>query len=273
MIRFAQVTAVHPERRTVDLVFMDDGWRCAEVYVLPGAVSSDSGLWDVPDVPKPQSEAQAGGLNATGRNIVAACAMAYGRPVVMGFLDPAGSMMRFKQQNREVHRHVSGAYTTVAPDGSIEVFHPAGAYLRIGVGEHEDLAPLAADGNWTIPPGAPPAQITLVTSGFKATVMPGGNTEIDTNGTVTVKAQGAVLVQAPSVTLDTPTTHCTGDLTVDKLLTYKGGMQGSTNVSGATATIQGNVTVTSGEVTVDGIGVKGHHHLDPQGGVTGSALA
>lgn len=81
-------------------------------------------------------------------------------------------------------------------------------------------------------------------------------------GPVTVEAGGAVMVRAPSVTLDTPQTTCTGMLTVDGLLTYKGGMAGSGG-GGAAASIQGNVQVdgsisASGSV-MDGGGNSNHH--------------
>lgn len=69
-------------------------------------------------------------------------------------------------------------------------------------------------------------------------------------GGITVVAAGSVLVQAPSVTLDTPITTCTGDALIKGKLTYQGGMAGSGG-SGAAATIQGNVQV-EGNVGVDG---------------------
>jgi len=81
-------------------------------------------------------------------------------------------------------------------------------------------------------------------------------------GGITVVAAGQVLVQAPSVTLDTPSTTCTGDLLVQGKLTYQGGMAGSGG-GGAAATIQGNVQVdgnvnASGTV-MDGGGNSNHH--------------
>lgn len=80
-------------------------------------------------------------------------------------------------------------------------------------------------------------------------------------GTVDVEAGGAVTVIAPSVTLDTPQTTCTGRLDVEGLLTYKAGLAGSGG-SGATAAIQGSVVVTGGDVSADGIQLKGHTHTE-----------
>ena len=178
MIRFAQVIKVHPERRTVDLVYLDNRVPVSEVQVLSGAISSDSGVWSVPDVNLPASQASAGGVDTPGRKLIAAVDRAGIRPVVLGFLQPNDGQLVFLQANREVTRHPSGAYTTVAPDGSIEIWHPSGAYLRIGTGAHEDLAPLTAGAPWSVPPGAPPAQITLATDGFTLTIEPGGKTTL-----------------------------------------------------------------------------------------------
>ncbi|EJA4992605.1 phage baseplate assembly protein V, partial [Salmonella enterica] len=46
-------------------------------------------------------------------------------------------------------------------------------------------------------------------------------------------------------------------------LTYLGGLKGSSK-GGTAADIQGEIKVTKGDVVVDGIGVKKHHH-DAQG--------
>ncbi|HGY2802882.1 TPA: phage baseplate assembly protein V [Citrobacter freundii] len=79
---------------------------------------------------------------------------------------------------------------------------------------------------------------------------------VDAVGDVTVKATG-------TVTIDAPETIITGNATVKGLLTYLGGLKGSSK-GGAAADIQGEIKVTKGDVVVDGIGVKKHHH-DAQG--------
>lgn len=76
-------------------------------------------------------------------------------------------------------------------------------------------------------------------------------------GNVTVNCAAATVNASDSVTLDTPTTHCTGVLNVDGKITGTGGMA----ISGGTgATVSGNMAVTGGEVSADGIGLKAHHH-------------
>ena len=177
-LRLAQVTGVHPERRTVELTYLDSGGRVAEAHIASGVVGSDAGTWAVPNVPRPGTEGQAGGINASGRTVMAVVAEVHGRPIVMGFIAPLGSQMAFTEQNRTMYRHPSGAYATIAPDGSIEVRHPGGAHLRIGQGATEAIP--GANG-WGVGGGSPP-QITLTTSGFTLTVEPGGKTTLTTEG-------------------------------------------------------------------------------------------
>jgi phage baseplate assembly protein V len=79
------------------------------------------------------------------------------------------------------------------------------------------------------------------------------------SGQVVVNCSTATVNATQSTTLNTPDTFCKGKLTVDGLITGKGGLAVSGG-SGAAAAITGSMTVTSGELTVDGIGLKGHHH-------------
>jgi len=193
MLRLAQVIAVHPSRRTIDICYLDNGYRAAEIRVMASAASSIAGIWDVPDAPAPQTEAQAGGLPPTGLQLIAVVAPAGRRPLVLGFLAPKGGTVAFTEQNRDIKLHPSGAYTTVAPDGSIEAWHPGGAYLRIGTGAHQDLATVAANG-WPEPPPAAPAQITLITQGFSFTALPNGQFTLANTGDVDVISQGKLSV-------------------------------------------------------------------------------
>lgn len=77
-----------------------------------------------------------------------------------------------------------------------------------------------------------------------------GSYEINLAGPVTIIAGGPALVQTPSATIDAPQTHVTGDVTIDRQLTVKGGMSISGG-SGATMTMTGNMTM-EGNVSVQG---------------------
>ncbi len=195
-MRRGQVVAVHPERRTVDVVMLDDKSRFAEVDVATPDGSWDGGSWHVPDVPPPSSEKAAGGIQAGQRNLVALVDFEDGRPTIAGFIHPNGGQVIFKQQNRSIQRHPSGAYTTTAPDGSLEMWHPSGTTFRIGTGGHEDLAPLAADGNWSVPAGAAIPTITLQTPAFSLVVAPSGDA-VMTYKTLTLN--GPVQLNGPLV--------------------------------------------------------------------------
>ncbi len=196
-LRIAQVVAVHADRRTFELVMCDDGQRFSEIFHA-GSATETTGLWDTPAVPRPSLERDAGGMSKHGQTLLAVCGFFKGRPVILGFLPPMGSQMQFAEDNRTVWRHQSGTYATVAPDGSLEVFNPGGhgAYLRIGQGDHQDLAPLAHHGNWSLPSGAAPCTITLgmnsAAGNFKLVIAPNGDTTITTDGKVTVAAKGDI---------------------------------------------------------------------------------
>ena len=174
-MRRGQVVAVHPERRTVDVVMLDDKSRFAQVDVANHAGSFLGGCWHVPNVDPPTSEQATGGIEAERRILVAMVDFEDGYPTVMGFVHANGGQLAFDQQDRSIERHASGAYTTTAPDGSMEMWHPSGTTFRIGTGGHEDLAPLAADGNWSVPAGAAIPTITLQTPTFSLVVAPSGD--------------------------------------------------------------------------------------------------
>ena len=58
-----------------------------------------------------------------------------------------------------------------------------------------------------------------------------------------------------------------GTQTTQGKITGQGGLAVS---GGSGASVTGNMTITSGNVTADGIGLKTHTHTDPQGGTVGS---
>jgi phage baseplate assembly protein V len=88
-------------------------------------------------------------------------------------------------------------------------------------------------------------------------------------GNVLVICNNATIQASDSVLIDTPETTCTGNLTVQKRLTYMGGMVGTTG-GGAAATITGGVNFQGGELTHNGKDVgSSHTHPGDSGGTTG----
>ena len=204
-LMIAQVVAVHAKRRTVDLVCVNTGARYPDAFMATGHSGTDFGSWETPSVPKPTNEIDAGGINKDGRTILAVCGLFFGRPIVLGFIRANDSMMAFNEDDRSVNRHASGTYHTTAPNGSTEIFHPAGAYVRIGTGEdHEDLTPISADKNWTLPEPDTGATIVVETKhkdgdgnlkGFKLIIRPTGEVVLTTDGDVSLTIHGDTTAQ------------------------------------------------------------------------------
>lgn len=208
-MRKAVVVAVYPERRSADVVYTDTGMPVAEVHIA-GNVSSDGGSWSVPSVAKPGSLSQQASPPDTGRKLIALLDQLDGRPVIVGFMTPSNGQMALTEQNREVHRHASGAYSTVAPDGSMESYHPSGAYVRIGTGAHQSLTPLSKDSAWKEVSGAAQPTITVHTQQFSLVVEPSGNVSLTTTGTVSMTSQGAMSLSAQGAL----TLHSDADVTI-----------------------------------------------------------
>ena len=273
-LRWGRVAAVHPEDYSVDLVMTDNGQQLAGVQVLTPHASTNSGSAHLPNPAMPPSGNKWDLTAKTDRDVLAAVAEFGAYAVVIGFRYPQICEMLFADLDRIVHRTPSDFYTTTDSKGNFEASHPSGTYFRIGTNPaHEDLTGKDVDKNWKISKntgaavhahlevanaGAVVATIDIDPSGNIA-ITHQGNLSVQTQGTANVQVEGDATVKAPAVTIDAPTTHMTGALTVDGALTFKGGMTGSGG-SGATMKLTGDMEVTGGEVTVDGIGVKGHHH-------------
>ena len=102
---------------------------------------------------------------------------------------------------------------------------------------------------------------------------------IEDSGHVTITAPEAVVVNTTtatvnssgSTTVDSPTVTITGDTTVQKTLTVLGQITGTGGLAvsgGSGASVTGNVSVSGGDVTADGVGLKSHTHTCPHGGDT-----
>lgn len=75
----------------------------------------------------------------------------------------------------------------------------------------------------------------------------------------TVNCTTAVVNASDSVKIDTPATNITGTLTVDGLITGKGGLSISGGSGGAAATVTGTLK-TTGDVVAGSISLQGHTH-------------
>lgn len=86
-----------------------------------------------------------------------------------------------------------------------------------------------------------------------------GNITINAPEATTVNCKTSTINASDLATINSPTTHCTGNLNVDGLITGTGGM---TISGGSGASVQGNVSVTGGDVSADGISLKSHTHTE-----------
>lgn len=270
MIHLARVVASHPEDHSVDVVMVDDGARHVGVQVLAQTAGSDFGAYDLPE---PSAIGNKWSMSAgRERDVMAVCSFLTGAhvPVVLGFLFPQVNGVLFADKNRRMNRHASDVYSTIDADGNIEVAHPNGTYIRIGVTpDHEDLSGKDFDGNFkqskntdkmthlkvvVANSGGPQATLHVDPTGNVSldhvgnlTVNVGGNASVTVAGTTQVDSAGASTVTAPSVTVDSPQSTFTGAVTVQGLLTYQAGLTGSGG-SGASLTgplnVVGNVDTT-----------------------------
>lgn len=307
-LRYGIVVEAHPQDHSVDVIMTDDYSRLAGVQVLSYNGGPDVGTADMfcPEIKSGDDKWSMARRSAL--DLKAAILFGKGMPIVIGFIYPQVGQMTFADKNRRVQRHSSDVYETIDAQGNYERYFPNGSFIRVGASpDHEDLTGKDFDKNWVITKNTGAATHFRVVLGNAGVVKadihldPSGNLTGTFQGTgnittvgdltvtaphVTVNASGAATVNTATATINastkvelaTPLVHCTTHLIVDGnalvkgVLTYQGGMVGSGG-SGSSATITGNIAVTSGNVTADGIGLKTHHHVEHDGPSTGAAVA
>ena len=265
-MRVGIVVETHPEDHSVDLVMADDGSRLVGVQVLSPNASTRSGSVDMPAVPEKKDKWDI--TRQSGQDMKALVAFAGRTPVVTGFLFPQISQMTLNDPKTRLFRHQSDVMSVIDGDGNIDIRHPSGFAIRIGeTPDPVDPAGMNADGNLALDRNTgrkPYLRVTMADGKAVLTITPDGavsltceqTIDIEAQGAITVKtqstadveAQGAVTVTTPAtVELDTPTTHCTGNLVVDGSLTFAGGMTGTGG--GTTAVINGDVQINGNQNT------------------------
>ena len=80
-------------------------------------------------------------------------------------------------------------------------------------------------------------------------------------GDVLIKSGTKITLQAPLILLDAAQSTSTAKHTVQGLLTWQAGVAGTGGGGGAGNAISGGMSVSGGDVVVDGIGTKSHHHI------------
>jgi len=283
------VVAVYPEGNSIDVLLPKTGDRLTNVQCAAHTGSSDTGIMDLPEIGLPVDDTRwtLPIIQQAARYVRAIVWNVDGMPICMGFLLPQLTQMTFQRDNFRVNRHASDVYSTTSGNGDHEWSHPSGTYFRVGASPaHEDLTNQDVDQSWAIKQNkaaAPWVNLTVANAGAVVAniqVDPSGNINIEHNGTLTVNTKGNANVTvdgttevtsegAVTVNAGAGTTH-NGPLTVNGLLTFTQGMQGSGG-SGSTVSIEGDAnftgTVTGQTDVVAGtISGKGHKHPGVQSG-------
>jgi hypothetical protein len=217
------VVDVHPEDHSVDLVMMDDGSRMIGVQVLTSNGSARSGSVNMPSVPARKDKWDITKRN--GQDQIAIVGFIRNNPVVVGYLFPQISQMTFKEQDRAFTRHTSDVYSTVDANGNMELHHPSGAFVRFAESlEHEDLGGKNVDKNLALDRNTERniGVRVFVPGAFDLSLTPDGALSVTVAKGGALEFAEALTIKAPSVTLDTPSTHITGPVVVDGDVTIDG---------------------------------------------------
>lgn len=240
------VVATYQQGNSVD-VLLDDGSRLSNVQCMVQSGSDSSGHLDLVDIGGPVDDTRWDPLAKRAIDMRAIIGFYRRNPVVLGFLLPQINQITFPDKNRRITRHVSDVYTAVDDSGNFETYHPSGTFMRVGAtSAHEDLTAKDVDKSWAIKKNTGAAvnvHLTVANAGSVVATLNidpngnlvgtfNGNADLTVGGTCTINVIGDTVLTTPhatvhasgSVTLDTPTTHLTGNLIVD----------GTTNIAGQT---------------------------------------
>lgn len=261
LIDMAQVVDIHPESNSVDVVLMRNGQRIANVQVLHPSAGSTFGHIDlaIPDLTDPDKYET---IRTDTQDIYClVCATSF-RPVCLGFLYPQRSQMLFEEKERRLDRHTSDVYTSVDKDGNVEVYHPSGTFLRIGVdSQHEDLTGLDYDQLWAIEKNTDKAVDVRIhvrnAGGFKSEILltKDGELKIQTVGDITVEGGEDISVTA------------VGDISMTT--------GGTMTLEAEQLNVNAPVVITGDSVSHNGINIGDDHvhsGVDPGGGDSGPPL-
>lgn len=246
------VVATHPEDHSVDLVMVDNGERLVGVQVMTPSASSRTGSVDLPAVPEKKDKWDI--TREDGQDMHAVVDYVGRTPVVIGFLYPQINQMLFKDPKMRFDRHQSDVMRYTDGDGNFGIMHPSGAFIQVGESpEKPELAGKNADAS--LEPDRNTGKkvflrVSLAGNVAELTMTPEGTCtlklekdfELEAKGHANITCNDATVKATEKITLDTPLVHCTEDLTVDGVLTYKGGMSGSGGST--TAVIEGNVRIS-----------------------------
>lgn len=195
-----------------------------------------------------------------------------GRAVVK-LVNDAGGFQRVQlvgvgYETNEIPRAQNYGMTSNPLPGAAAVFVCAN-------GQRNKAVAIAVDDPRYRPQSLQPGEVEIYTDeGDYIKLARGRLVQIVAGAKVTITAPEVDVIASTKVLLQTPLVEATQNVKVDGQLTVVGQLigQGGMALSGggaSAASITGNLVLTSGNVTADGIGLKTHVHADAQGGLTG----
>lgn len=267
-LRLGVVVETHSEDMAVDMVMTDDGARIVGAQVMSMGASGRTGTVDLPEVKPKGNKWNITQRDKEQQDVIAIVGQIGRNPVVLGFIYPQVNQMLFKDGKLRIFRHQSDVMTALDGDGNFQFNHPSGAYVRIGeTPDNVDFGSKNADKSLEVTRNKgrkvfvriglaeDKAVFTLTPDGDMTAVLERdlmieakGKADIKVTGDTTVQTANAT-VKAETVTLDAPETTCTGNLTVEGALAYKGGMTGE---GGGSVAVFNGETQFKGDVAVDG---------------------
>ena len=202
MLEIARVVAIHPEDHSIDAIILRTNQRVVGVPVMAPGASSRTGQSNLPPVTAPSGDARWNVPAAGDIDALAVLAQSgHGNWIGVGFLFPQVNGVLSRERGRQVTRHASGAWSMIAPDGTVTLGHPSGATVSMGP---TMAAPNPnggdVDGRWA--PGANAG----APAGIRVSMPSGTVIEVGTDGKTTIKAS--------EVTFDTPMARFTGEVQV-----------------------------------------------------------
>lgn len=238
MLEMARIVAIHPEDHSIDCVILRTGQRCTGVPVLSAGASTTTGSSNLPPITAPNGD-ERWNIPARGANdAIAVLAPTFGGHwICIGNKFPEVNAVLNAEAGRQVVRHSSGAWSMIAPDGTVTMGHPSGAVMTMG----SNLTPTDpvggdVDGQWQHSGPNASAQVGL------KVVLPSG-------AVITVETDGKAKMTFPAeIEFEVPLAKFSNNVQV-----------------GGNVVVTGSLTAAS--VSAGGIGLTTHHHT---GVATGS---
>lgn len=205
-LRFGIVTDVHPEDHSVDLVMLDNGARLSGVPVMTSQASGRTGSTDMTPISPDKKSGKWDISEITDQDQKAVVADVSGQPVVVGFIFPPVGQLGFSSKGMKFYRHSSDVYSRIDPDGSMEIVHPNGAFVRFGLGpEKAEVKDYHGKFKQTrnLQEGDP--QMTLrihMPDSFDLEVKPTGEVTITCDRDVVFETKKDFKIKASKITLD-----------------------------------------------------------------------